>query len=48
MNHEIRWNQQRLMAFVAVWHEQAHLSRWFTKSVAKVRAKCENPVAKAA
>ncbi len=38
----------RLMAFVAAWHEHAHPFRWSTKSVAKVMAKCENPVAKAA
>jgi transposase len=38
----------RLMAFVAEWNEQAHPFRWSTKSVAKVMAKCENPVAKAA
>jgi transposase len=39
---------ERLMAFVAEWHEEAHPFRWSTKSVAKVMAKCENPVAKAA
>lgn len=39
---------QRLMAFVAEWNEQAHPFRWSTKSVAKVMAKCENPMAKAA
>jgi hypothetical protein len=36
------------MAFVAEWNEQAHPFQWSTKSVAKVMAKCENPVAKAA
>ena len=39
---------ERLMAFVAEWNEYAHPLRWSTKSVAKVMAKCENPVAKAA
>jgi transposase len=39
---------QRLMAFVAEWNEQAHPFQWSTKSVAKVMAKCESPVAKAA
>jgi transposase len=39
---------ERLMAFVAAWNEQAHPFRWSTKSVAKVMAKCEDPVAKAA
>ena len=39
---------ERLMAFVAEWNEYAHPFRWSTKSVAKVMAKCENPVAKAA
>jgi hypothetical protein len=39
---------ERLMAFVAEWNEQAHPFRRSTKSVAKVMAKCENPVAKAA
>jgi transposase len=39
---------ERLMAFVAEWNEHAHPFRWSTKSVAKVMAKCENPVAKAA
>jgi hypothetical protein len=39
---------ERLMAFVAAWNAQAHPFRWSTKSVAKVMAKCENPVAKAA
>jgi transposase len=39
---------ERLLAFVAEWNEHAHPFRWSTKSVAKVMAKCENPVAKAA
>ena len=39
---------QRLMAFVAEWNEYAHPFQWSTKSVAKVMAKCENPMAKAA
>lgn len=39
---------ERLMAFVAEWNAQAHPFRWSTKSVAKVMAKCEPPVAKAA
>ena len=38
----------QLMAFVAEWHTHAHPLQWSTKSVAKVMAKCENPVAKAA
>jgi hypothetical protein len=38
----------RLMAFVAEWHAHAHPFQWSTKSVAKVMAKCENPMAKAA
>jgi hypothetical protein len=39
---------ERLMAFVAEWNAHAHPFQWSTKSVAKVMAKCENPVAKAA
>jgi hypothetical protein len=39
---------QRLMAFVAAWNEHAHPLQWSTKFVAKVMAKCENPMAKAA
>jgi hypothetical protein len=39
---------QRLMAFVAEWNEYAPPCQWSTKSVAKVMAKCENPLAKAA
>jgi transposase len=39
---------ERLMAFVAEWNTHAHPFRWSTKSVAKVMAKCEHPVAKAA
>lgn len=39
---------ERLLAFVAEWKTYAHPFRWSTKSVAKVMAKCENPVAQAA
>jgi hypothetical protein len=39
---------ERLLAFVAEGNEHAPPLRWSTKSVAKVMAKCENPVAKAA
>jgi transposase len=39
---------QRLMAFVAEWNVYAHPFQWSTQSVAKVMAKCESPVAKAA
>lgn len=39
---------ERLTAFVAEWKAHAHALQWPTKSVAKVLAKCENPVAKAA
>jgi hypothetical protein len=39
---------QRLMAFVAEWNEHAYPLQWSTKSVAKVMAKCESPMAKAA
>jgi hypothetical protein len=39
---------QRLMAFVAEWNDHAHPFQWSTKSVAKVMAKCESPMAKAA
>lgn len=39
---------ERLMAFVAEWHEHAHPFQWSTKSVAKVMAKCESALAKAA
>jgi len=39
---------QRLTAFVAEWNEQAHPFQWSTKSVAKVMAKCESPMARAA
>jgi hypothetical protein len=39
---------QRLMAFVAEWNVHAHPFQWSTQSVAKVMAKCESPVAKAA
>lgn len=39
---------ERLMAFVAEWNEHAHPFQWSTKSVAKVMAKCEIAVPKAA
>lgn len=39
---------QRLLAFVDEWNEHAHPFQWSTKSVAKVMAKCEDVVAKAA
>jgi hypothetical protein len=39
---------QRLMACVAAWNEHAHPCQWSTKSVAKVMAKWESPMAKAA
>jgi hypothetical protein len=39
---------QRLMAFVAAWNEYAHPFQWSTKSGAKVMAKCESPMHKAA
>src|SRR5215470_12307977 len=39
---------ERLMAFVAEWNEHAHPFQWSTKSVAKVMAKCESAIAKAA
>ena len=39
---------ERLMAFVVEWNVHAHPFRWSTKSVTKVMAKCENPMAKAA
>jgi transposase len=39
---------ERLMTFVAEWNEHAHPFRWSTKSVAKVMAKCDNSVVKAA
>ena len=38
---------ERLMAFVAEWNTHAHPFRWSTKSVAKVMAKCESPLAEA-
>ena len=38
----------RLMAFVTEWNARAHPFQWSTKSVAKVMAKCENALAKAA
>ena len=39
---------ERLMAFVTEWNARAHPFHWSTKSVAKVMAKCESPLAKAA
>jgi DDE superfamily endonuclease len=39
---------ERVMAFVAEWNEHAHPFQWSTKSVAKVMAKCEIPLPKAA
>jgi transposase len=39
---------QQLLAFVSDWNEHAHPFQWSTKSAAKVMAKCERPVAKAA
>ena len=39
---------QRLMAFVAEWNAHAHPFQWSTKSVAKVMAKYEHPMAQAA
>jgi transposase len=39
---------ERLLAFVAEWNEHAHPFEWSTKSVAKVMAKCDSPMAKAA
>jgi transposase len=39
---------ERLLAFVAEWNEHAHPFQWSTKSVAKVMARCESPMAKAA
>ena len=39
---------QRLLAFVADWNDHAPPFQWSTKSVAKVMAKCESPMAKAA
>ena len=39
---------QRLLVFVAEWNAHAHPFQWSTKSVAKVMAKCESPLAKAA
>ena len=38
----------RLLAFVAEWNAHAHPFQWSTKSVARVMAKCEDVVAKAA
>ena len=39
---------ERLLAFVAEWNAHAHPFQWSTKSVAKVMAQCEHPVAQAA
>ena len=39
---------ERLMALVAEWNEHAHPFQWSTKSVAKVMAKCEITLPKAA
>jgi transposase len=39
---------ERLQAFVHEWNEHAHPFKWSTKSVAKVMAKCETPLAMAA
>jgi transposase len=36
---------ERLMAFVSHWNEHAHPFNWSTKSVAKVMAKCQMPLA---
>jgi transposase len=39
---------ERVMTFVAQWNEHAHPFQWSTKSVAKVMAKCEITLPKAA
>lgn len=39
---------EKLQAFVQEWNDHAHPFHWTTKSVAKIMAKCELPVAKAA
>jgi DDE superfamily endonuclease len=39
---------ERLRAFVQEWNEHAHPFKWSTKSVAKIMAKCEQPMARAA
>jgi hypothetical protein len=39
---------ERLMAFVSQWNEHAHPFQWSTKSVAKVMAKCDITLPKAA
>ncbi|MGE3540465.1 MAG: transposase [Candidatus Tectimicrobiota bacterium] len=39
---------QRLMASVAEWNAHAHPLQWSTRSVTKVMAKCEQPMATAA
>jgi hypothetical protein len=33
---------ERLMAFKDEWNESAHTFHWTTKSVAKIRAKCQS------
>jgi transposase len=38
---------ERLHAFVREWNGHAHPFKWTTKSVAKIMAKCEMPMAKA-
>jgi transposase len=38
---------ERLHASVSEWNEHAHPFQWTTKSVAKIMAKCEIPLAKA-
>jgi len=38
----------RLLAFVAEWNQHAHPFNWSSKSVAKVMAQCERPLAVAA
>jgi hypothetical protein len=39
---------ERLMTFVTEWNTHAHPFQGSTKSVAKVMAKCESPLAQAA
>ena len=39
---------ERLMACVAAWNAQAHPFQWSTQSVAKVMAKCDITLPKAA
>jgi len=38
---------ERLQAFIREWNEVAHPFAWSTKSVAKIMAKCEPPMAAA-